>query len=281
MTIQQIDQLIEEDVSLDQLAQAYAEIANLKIQRIRAAEEKNKIFLKEISAVYDLVKKMAVKKGVNITKPKKMVSLVITSNYPFYGATNYDLLDFFTSSTQKLDTDRIMLGKAAVDYFQAKPIFKNFQEVILSSDEPKPNELTTLVGMLKDYSQIVVFYSGFKSLLVQQPAATTIRGSSELHLGGESKVENESLFIFEPELYKILNFFDSQITTLLLQGVFLESELSRAASRFISMDQADIAANKFIKEYQTLKSYTIRNMNNNKILENFASMFSIRKELYK
>ena len=82
----------------------------------------------------------------------------------------------------------------------------------------------------------------------------------------------------EPDLSKILHFFDSQIITLLLESTFLESELARTGSRFISMDSAETEANKFIKDYLKLKAYTERNLQNNTLLENFASLMSIRKE---
>ncbi len=281
MTTKQIDALIEEGQSLDQLAQAYAEIANLKIQKIRTETERNRAFLKEIAGVYALVKKTAIKKGVNLKKPKKMISMVLTSNDAFYGSNNYDLLDFFISSTQNLDTDRMIVGRSAIDYFKVKPLFKNLQQVQLSSDEPAVEELVKLAQSVKDYDQILVFYSSFKSLLKQQPASTLISGAATLteQASSDKTSQEEFIYIFEPELVKILEFFDNQITSLLLEGVFLESELSRAASRFISMDQADQQANKLIKEYQTLKSYTLRSMRNNLILENFASMFAMRKEI--
>ena len=114
-----------------------------------------------------------------------------------------------------------------------------------------------------------------KSLLVQVPTAMDITTSSMPQLEGGKG--HSFKFIFEPDLSKILQFFDSQIITLLLEGTFLESELSRTASRFISMDKAETEANKLIKQYLTLKAYVKRNMDNNTILENFATMMAIRK----
>lgn len=278
MTIKEIDQALEEGQSLKQIAQAYSEIANLKIKRIRAQVERNRIFFQEISQVYALIKKLATSKKINVLKPKKAVTIVLTSNYRFYGSINSDLLEFFTKSTQKLDCDRIMLNKAAIDYFRAKPVFKNYREVLLKDDQPSSAELAELVNILKDYNQVFVFYSSLKSLLIQQPQAVDITASSEalIDSAGDLGGKMEFRFIFEPQLPQILAFFDSQIITLLLEGTFLESELSRTASRFISMDQAETQANKFIKEYTSLKAYVKRNQDNNTILENFASMAAIR-----
>lgn len=284
MTIKEIDSAIEEGQSLKQIAQAYSEIANLKIKKIRAEVERNRVFFREISKVYSLIKKLAAKRKIIITKPKKTASIALTSNHRFYGQINSDLLEFFAALTAKLDTDRIILGKMGIDALKAQSAGKNFREVILKEDQPSADELKMLVNNLKDYNQVLVFYSSMKSLLVQQPIVTDITASSGTDLRNNPTLKpgldnSEDLkFIFEPDLPKILEFFDNQIITLLLEATFLESELSRTASRFISMDSAESAANKFIDEHRVLKVYAKRNMDNNTILENFASMMALRKE---
>lgn len=276
MTIKEADQAIEEGESLKAIAQAYSEIANLKIKKIRAEVERNRVFFQEIARVYAIVKKFAIKKKINIVKPKTTVSIILTSNHRFYGQINSDLLEFFVIQTQKLNTDKIYLGKAAVDYFKAAGAGSaNFKEVLLKEDQPDALELRVLADLIKDYSQVLVFSSQMKSLLVQQPIVLDITATNpEL----ESQPDSQDFkFIFEPDLPKILQFFDSQIITLLLESAFLESELSRTASRFISMDTAENEANKFINQYQTLRAYAKRNLDNNAILENFASMMAVRR----
>lgn len=279
MTVKEIETNLEEGESLKQIAQAYSEIANLKIKKIRQETERNRIFFKDIYQTYALIKSLAGKKKINIVKAKKRVSIVLTSNYRFYGKINSDLLEFFTRSTQNLDTDKIVLGKAAIDYFRALKKKKvNYQEVYLKDDQPNEQELAMLVNVLKNYNQVLVFHSTLKSLLVQQPTVTDITTSSEQSPLMQKQANIR--FIFEPELAKILAFFDSSVITLLLESTFLESELSRTASRFISMDSAETQANKFIKEYQKLKAYAKRNLANIAILESFASQIAVRKENY-
>jgi len=274
MTQKEIDQLIEEGDSLKQIAQAYSEIANQKIKRIRANLDRNRQFFKEVSSVYGLVKALSLKKKVVVPKPKDRISLILTSNYRFYGNINSDLIDFFYAQTKKLETDRIILGKAAIEYFRAGKVFTNYQELVLQEDQPSGAELISLVQIIKDYNQVLVFYSRFKSLLVQQPTVEDITATAKIPQKENSNIR----FIFEPDLPKILSFFDSQILTLVLEETFLESEVARTASRFISMDQAETEANKYIKEYQKLKAYAKRSLVNNQILENFASMAVLRRK---
>lgn len=286
MTIKEIDAAIEEGESLKQIAQAYSEISNIKIKKIRSDVERNRIFFQEISQVYLLIKQLALQKKINIVKHKKAVSIVLTSNYRFYGSINSDLLEFFVSNTQKLESDHIYLGKAAIEYFRARQVNSNHREILLKDDQPDTNELLALTNLLNDYNRVLVFYSSMKSLLVQIPTVIDLSASSSLLIEEQENKQskekkttknNISKFIFEPELPKILQFFDSQITTLLLEGAFLESELSRTASRFISMDQAETEANKFLKLYMANKAYAKRNLDNNTMLENFAAIAATRR----
>ena len=300
MTIRELDQLIEEGKSLKQIAQAYSEIANQKIKRIRGQLEVNRIFFKDMSKVYALVKALAKNKKISVSKPKKMLCIILTSNYRFYGQINSDLIDFFIQITKGIDTDRIVLGKAAIEYFKNTNIFKNYRgafgtrEILLKSDQPDGLELTGLVNIIREYNQVLIFYSRLKSLLVQEPSYTDITSTTEKISLDKQSLRSDDLkkesthftakqevphFIFEPELIRILAFFDSQILTLLLEESFLESEVSRTASRFISMDQAENEANKVLKDYERLRSYAQRNLQSNQLLESIASILAVRKEV--
>lgn len=297
MTTKEIGEALEEGESLKTIAQAYSEIANLKIKRIRGQVERNRVFFVEISRVYALIKKLAIKKRISLPRPKKSVSLIITSNHRFYGSINSNLIEFFIIATKKLDTDIILINKAAIDYFKTlvpaeAGIHTNItQQIMLKEDQPDSSELIQLTNIIKPYNQVLIFHSRLKSLLIQEPIVTDITAiSAPPHLEDKFTRESTGLsplpgeqefkFIFEPELPKILAFFDNQILTLLLESTFLESELSRTASRFITMDQAENEANKFILEYKKLEAFTKRNMINNKLLENFATIIASRRDPY-
>lgn len=285
MTIKQIEAVLEEGQSLKSIAQAFSEIASLKVKRIRNEVERNRLFFDEISKVYGMVKAFAIKKGVFLPKSKQKLYILITSNYKFYGNINWSLIKYFIGLSEQLtDVDIVILGKGGIDHFRAARILTNYQEVVLEGDMPNSFELNNLVKLMKDYNQVLVFHTQFKSLLKQSATFTDLTAMSyylkTIHIADAAlgKGENFMQFIFEPELPKILNFFETQILTLLFEQTFLESELSRAASRFISMDQAETKANQFIKEYQAVKAYAKDNLINNAVLENYAALAAIRKK---
>ncbi|MBI2597075.1 F0F1 ATP synthase subunit gamma [Candidatus Daviesbacteria bacterium] len=283
MTIKEIDEALEEGNSLKSIAQAYSEIANIKIKKIRGEVVRNRQFFEEISFVYGLIKVLADKKKISAQKNKKTISLILTSNFRFYGNINADLIDFFIATISKLDTDILLVNKAAIDYFKAQASLHlggikaylpgELNTVMLKSDMPNPLELQNLVNIVKDYNQVLIFYSKLKSLLIQTPQVLDL---SSAQTQAQKSNQMDFKFIFEPELPKILAFFDNQIITLILEEAFLESEASRTASRFISMDQAETDANKFIKEYTILRANAKKIMDNNKILENYATMIAVK-----
>lgn len=278
MTLNQLNQLIEEGNSLKLVAQAYSEIANQKIKKIRFDVERNRLFFKEISYLYGLIRNLAAGKKLLAAKPKNRICLLLTSNHRFYGRINSDLINFFINSTKSITSDRLILGKVAIDHFKAF----NYRKFLLKDDRPSSLELNELINIIKDYNEVLLFYSSLKTLLVQQPALVNITAqqtlTSEVNQGSALHT-SEVLpnFIFEPDLPKILSFFDSSILTLLLNQTFLESEVARTASRFVSMDQAETEANKLISQYQKQRLHLLKSIGNIQILENFARAWAVKK----
>lgn len=279
MTIRELNQTIEEGVSLKQIAQAYGEIASVKIRKIRAEVEKNRAFYNEISTVYRTVKQQSAAKKIAINKPKKTICILLTSNYRFYGNIDSQVLRHFIVNTATIATDRLVIGKTGRDYLKNMRYFNTYKLIETKEDLPTIQEMNALSAETRDYKQVLVFYPQLITVLIQRPIVTDIT---------ESQVENApkqtdgvekigSYVIFEPELQKMVEFFDSQIILLLLEQTFFEAELARTASRLISMDQAQVEANNFIKQQRTTKAHLLREIESNRLLENLAAIKAITK----
>ena len=92
--------------------------------------------------------------------------------------------------------------------------------------------------------------------------------------------KHDQAFIFEPEIGKILDFFETQVTNLLIEQTFLDSELSRTASRLISMDQAQSSADDYLSEQRTILAQAKKNIINAKLLETYNAIVSLRNATY-
>lgn len=279
-TIKQINQVLEDSNSLKLVAQAYSEIAAIKLQKIRKGIEKNRNFFQEISEIFHIVRVAALRQGIKIsTKRRGTLSILLTSNYHFYGSLETHLVKFFVLNTTKFKTDRIVVGKTGMEFLQTMGYFHPYQPFIFKEDLPRVEELKKMVASLIGYQQILVYYSRMQSVLIQEPHVVDIVQAPPEHYLKSSKSGGIS-YIFEPEIKKMAAFFNTQITQLLFEQTFLESELARTAARLTSMDQAQGNADDMIKNQRRLLASAKRAIDNNRLLETISTLSGWRKEYH-
>lgn len=267
MSQKQISQDMELDIGLKLVAQAFTELASIKLQKIRHRIERNRVFFDEISGVFGAVQQIANKKGIVPKLQKKgTVAVILTSNSKFYGGLERRLMRFYQDSLSKLPADQLLIGHSAADFFQTKG-------VILHQDLPTDSELKQLSDTVNRYARILVFYPRFQSVLLQKPFVVDLTGSGLSQTPTKVTVD----YILEPEIEKMWQFFDSQIQKLLLEQAFLEAELARTAARLTSMDQAQESADKAISSLRKSLAAVKRSLNNRKILDTESSIFRFRK----
>lgn len=279
MRIRDISHAIDQGQSLKFITQAYSELASIQLKKIRDEVERNRQFYDDLTYVYRVVKQIAQKKNVQArVKTKARLSILITSNYRFYGNINNELVKFFIVNNAKYPSDKLVIGDTGRSYLSGIRYFHKYSTFVLKNDLPNNDELKQLVTIIQDYKQILVFYSRFKTVLTQSPVIKDITQTQEF----TQKVQDQSTegvaeFILEPEIVKMLNFFDDQVKILLLEQTFLESELARTASRLISMDKAQGNADLFVKEKKRDLGRVKSSINNIRLLETFASLQKTRQ----
>ena len=281
-TLNQLNAVLEDVSSLKMVAQAYTEISAIKLQKIRSGIERNRIFFQEITSVFRMVKVAADQRGreqaVPAARKKKAVSILLTSNQRFYGDLEYHLTQFFTEHTSTFNTDRIVIGSTAKDFFRAMAQPPPHQLYLFSSDIPPLEELRKLVDTLTDYEQIFVYYCRMQSVLVQTPSVVDLLQKPPEHY--LMSKEHSFHSIFEPDIDEMLQFFNTQITMLLLEQIFLESELARTAARLTAMNQAELNADDMIKKQRRLLASAKRSLDSARLLDTIAGMSNWRKEHY-
>ncbi|MBI4036683.1 F0F1 ATP synthase subunit gamma [Candidatus Daviesbacteria bacterium] len=269
MTIKQINELIDTGEALKDIAGSFSEIASVRLKRLRKQVEGTRTFFNEVAKLYGLVKLVAIRKQT-IQQPKiNTVSLLLTSNLRFYGHINSQIIHFFINQTNLIKTDRIIIGKLAKQTLQAVRYPNPYKQVIFKKDLPSTHELKKLVETVKNYTQILVFYSQFKNVLEQTAVAEDITQAQTTALNKQPEIK-ELAFIFEPEVNRMMQFFDTQIKTALLQQTFLEAELARVASRLIAMDEAESRAGDYLEKQQFLLSQAKRALENKRFLETWS-----------
>lgn len=277
MTIKEISGLIEEAQSLKEITQVFTQIASSKLKKIRASVERNREFFTDLASLFALVNIIATWRKIPLPpKNGKTLTILLSSNERFYGKISGELLEYYIVQTSKVRSDKIVIGRSAIESLKSMNYALAYTPLILKLDFPNNAELLSLANTVKQYSKVLVFHPRFESVLTQTPTISDItRTQEEINTNPEqaAKLANQyNSYIVEPEIQIMAEFFDSQIKTLLLETTFLEAELARTASRLISMDRAQSEAEKYLTGKQLLLLNARRSIANGRILEMVAGL---------
>lgn len=278
--IAEIKEQLEDVETLQFLAQAFTEASALKIKKIKALFDTNKLFYEEISNVYHLVKISALIQKRNIHKKalqaeeSKTLSIALTSNARFYGHLNVATMENFVKETKKYKTDLLIIGQTGKDYLRAINFNLPHEKMTFRKDSPTPEEVKNLIEKIKDYDTVYLFYPKFATMLTQNVGKVDITQSAEM-----SKIDKNDIieYIFEPELDKIIDFFESVVRALLFNRALLEAELSRTAARLMVMSSAEERANDEIKIRKVELTQATRAIKNAQLIETFAGRKAWKK----
>lgn len=282
-TIRQIGEIIEEESSLRTISRAYSEIASAKLTKIRADIETTGQFVQELTGVFRIVKLEAQKRKISPPILKQGTArIVLTSNHNFYGNLERPIIRLFLleiGKSEALDQPPILtlvIGKTGAVYFKTVSPAQPPPSLIFAHDLPKEDEFQGLVEKVKTYQKILVYHSHFRSLISQVPVVSDVTQSA-IKFPEALEITKH---IYEPEIGKMLKFFDQQILTLLLKQTFLESELARTASRLIFMNQAQANSEKSIVKNKKLLFSAKKSFNNIRILERSAIVNIFKRRAY-
>ncbi|RJR28497.1 hypothetical protein C4564_05355 [Candidatus Microgenomates bacterium] len=241
---------IKELGGFETLTRAYSQIASAHMKRTRGSVLLNRQFLAAINDVFEDVRASyaeEILKLANRRKHKesvtflshngKTVAVFLAANTGLFGdiiqrTFNIFVKDISTSNMEAVVVGR--LGKAM--YLNALPD-RPYTYFELSDDNISADELTQLIRHVVQYEEIRVYHAQFKTAILQTPTIYTISAEtpmSELRV----KADRQAPYIFEPNLEKILVFFEEEIFASLMEQTVRESQLAKYASRILAMDKA-------------------------------------------
>lgn len=243
--VDKIKSYLSEVESLALLAEVFTDLAKIRLDRIRATIERNRIYAAEIAKVLHIVRVTAEERGLSAARKKKLsASLLITSDKRlYYGFLDTKVVDFYLAHTAYAGyADRFVVGLVGMDILAGKKYPFAYERIVFAKDFPTGAELSDLTKKLAGYQKVIVYFPRLLSLLSQIPTVVDITG----FLAGTVFANESRYYIFEPEIGKILNFFEEQIIRLLLEQSFLEAELARTGTELTTMDQARQNASRVI-----------------------------------
>lgn len=280
MTCASLQEEIEQIKTLQYITDVLADISALKIGRIRAGFERNASFYQEIAQMYHVVKVLAAQRKVRVSPPggaqqrKKELRIVLTSNHKFYGQLNLETVRKFLAElgTKPWMFDCWVVGDTGQEIvYKLRPDL-NCRKISFARDDPTRQEKQTLVEETRGYERVWVYYPQFVTVFTQKVGRMDV---AQKPTAVEVAVEPLD-YIFEPELPRILGFFEDQVRYLLLDRILLEAGLSRVAARLWAMSAARERADEMVRQKRFELDKALRSARNARLLDGLGALLGKR-----
>lgn len=282
--------------SIKDLAESYEEIAVVRMQKIKDSVLKTREFLASLSDVYvdlkssygrevkELLEKM--KKGdkhilPTLQKNGKTLLVYLSSNGRLYGAVTqktYRLFIDAVKDSKDKPVDIVIIGHAGKEMYENSGVGKPFEFFDIPDTTVDITHIKQLMAKFLQYEQVSVFYGKFGNVVKQTPIESSISGQDIFETETPMQVAREDRFIFEPDLEKILHFFETQIMANLFSQTLLENQLARHASRVSAMEEALVHIEEETKKLHAEQVRIKHLMQNKKQLETVSGVLSLVDE---
>jgi len=240
---------IESVGDLKELIDIYGQIASIRMRKIRDSVLKNREFFDSVNSIFQdtlnsYIKKISqlklkgeqsASKVTFLAHNNKTVAVFISANTGFYGEIIQIVFRKFLDDVRKNDFEVTIVGRLGRNLFLQEEPKRPYTYYDLPDYGTDQQEFAEVVKHLVKYERIKVYYSRYKSVISQIPYVGEISAGAEVK--GESTID-EREFIFEPSIEDVLTFFETEIFVSFFNQSVQDSQLSKLASRIISMDKA-------------------------------------------
>jgi F0F1-type ATP synthase gamma subunit len=283
VNLKEIVKEIESLFDMKTLVTAYEEIASMKMRRLRGNVLTSRSFINELAEIYQeittsyknqilaLMKKKKVQ-GKNLSLHSgngKNACVFLSANSGLFSEILRKTYREFINYTDMHDAEPVIIGEFGKKLFEQEYPERKYVYFPMGESGIKEAGFKTILEGLLEYENIVIFYARFESMSVQDVAMFDFSGI-------EKDVSNKKIaavtYLFEPSLEVILNFFEKQIFSSILDQTFTESDLARYAARMIILDQAIENIGNRMKEIDLQKKIATHRMINKKQLETISSI---------
>lgn len=233
-------------LSLKGLVEVYEEIAAGRMQRIRGAVLQSRQFLEGLLEVFKRVKAAYQKQSLTSisTRPRngKTVAVFVSANSGLYGDIVDRSFEKFSLFVKDANPEVVILGKLGVKMMTDRLPGRLYNYYDFSDDGVDVESFEMIMRYLVQFERILVFYGQFKTILNQEPVATSVSGDAVQAQEGvvvDSRGrEIVRQYIFEPSVEEIARVFEGQILASIFEQTLHESQLSKFASRMLALDKS-------------------------------------------
>lgn len=257
---------IEQYAVAAETAGALEDINALRMRSIRSRFEKNQQFFDEIRALYGIVHANALReKSQEAAQQASVLYVAVTANRRFAGTLARDTIDALARElAAHPEAACLVVGRLGWQYLEAAGLAARARQILFAGEEPTEEEFASLLAHTARFDRVLVFYGRFITAFRQEVELQDITQSPEL------TGDTAETYIFEPELTALLAFFDAQVRYVLFARILLESDLSRTAARFITMEESRQRASELLAAEERGRTRELAATSNAALLETVA-----------
>ena len=262
------------------LAESCAEMAVIRMRKVKDSVLKTRDFLADLSDVFvdlkssydrDVKELLEKRKSGNKTilpllqKNGKTLMVYLSSNGRLYGSVTQKTYKLFIEDLKKPESqnaDLMIIGTAGRDMFNSSSYARPYTYFDIPDIGVEVDHIKQLMLKFLQYEKVHVYYGKFDNVINQTPIGTSITGENIFETETLKPISREDRFIFEPVLEKIFYFFETQIIANLFSQTLLENQLARHASRVNAMEEALIHIAEESKKLNITKNLIKRKMHN-------------------
>ncbi len=207
-----------------------------------------------------------------IKKNGKKAAVFISPDTKFSGRITKEVFESFRrhlDSGEKLDP--IIVGSVGERMFQAAFPDRPHQVFHIPQSLSQVDDLRDMIEQVIQYEVVDVFYSRFYSLIKQGAVSSNITGNIDIKQRAQLE-RTQRHFVFEPPLKTLLQFFEIQIFTSLVQQTVNESYLATLGSRITTLESATQNVQDQASQLKQHQQRLLKSINNKKQINQLAGL---------
>lgn len=236
-----------------QITKAMELVASSKLRKARERLENSRPYFEQVyQTMSSIVKTNREFSSVFLRRRggKKACYVIIAGDRGLAGGYNANILKYACSVTTKENSVIIPLGRKASEYFEKRDynIIKSPESIVENIGLSDCFELSRLICeryRKGEFDEVYFLYSGFISMLSQQPEQRKIL---PLAFEDDGKHKVVTLMNYDPSAEKVFETITPQYIAGLLYGAVCESFASEQAARRLAMESASDNAEDIIAQ---------------------------------
>lgn len=285
VNLKEIVREVEDLFSMKQLVTTYEEIASMKMQRLRGNVLARRSFIYELAELYQelitsykeqILELLKYKKRQKDSKSNYSVRAVngktacvfLSANSGLFGEILRKTYKEFITFADQHNAEPIIIGEFGKKLFEAQFPHRKYIFFTIGETGATKKTFKDILDELLVYENVVVFYARFESMASQNVAKLDFSAPETETADSLNRVH----YLFEPSLETILEFFEKQIFSSILDQTFTESDLARYAARMILLDRAMEKIGNRLKEVDLQKLLATHRVLNKKQIETLSSI---------